>query len=180
MPAPQSFKCHARWEPTFHFFVLPILLLNIIFSIYSTIHHWPDDSRLHIWWIVMAIRPLRMPAPPVAARSAPRTASSASKSVSASPNSCPHRQHARIAELTIPQLIGLRFASDEELPALPERPSTRASTRKPSSKASSTGAPTTTASRHFPAISSKRRHPKRRRCFCVYPRSLFALFIAFV
>ena len=55
MPTPQSYKSHTRWDPPFHFFVLPMLLLNFIFSIYSTIHHWPIDPRLHIWWIIMAV-----------------------------------------------------------------------------------------------------------------------------
>ena len=32
--AEQSFKSHAKWVPPFHFFVLPVLLINIGFQIY--------------------------------------------------------------------------------------------------------------------------------------------------
>ena len=55
MPTPQSFKNYTRWMPPFHFFVLPLLLLNFIFSIYATIHHWPEHRILFLWWIVMSI-----------------------------------------------------------------------------------------------------------------------------
>ena len=30
----QSFQRHAKWVPAFHFFVLPVLLINIGFQIY--------------------------------------------------------------------------------------------------------------------------------------------------
>ena len=46
MPTPQNFKNHSRFNPLFHFFIVPLLLLNLIFSIYITIHHWPLTSTL--------------------------------------------------------------------------------------------------------------------------------------
>jgi hypothetical protein len=52
MPTPQNLKNHARFHPPFHFFVLPMLLINFIFSIYVTIHHWPVHWALGLWWIV--------------------------------------------------------------------------------------------------------------------------------
>ena len=55
MPAPQNLKNHTRWYPLFHFFLLPMLLLNIILSIYVTIHHWPVHWCLGLWWIAMAL-----------------------------------------------------------------------------------------------------------------------------
>ena len=118
MPAPQSFKSHARWDPPFHFVVLPILLLNIIFSIYSTIHHWPDDSRLHIWWIVMAIALFFIAgiARGSALRAQDRIIRLEERLRLA--QLLPPSQQGRIAELTTSQLIGLRFACDEEVPAL--------------------------------------------------------------
>ena len=54
MPTPQSFKSHTRWDPVFHFVLAPIALINIILSIYYTVHQWPVHSRSHLWWIVMA------------------------------------------------------------------------------------------------------------------------------
>ena len=32
--AEQSFQNHAKWVPPFHFFVLPVLLINLGFSLY--------------------------------------------------------------------------------------------------------------------------------------------------
>jgi hypothetical protein len=118
MPAPQSFKSHTRWDPPFHFFVLPMLLLNFIFSIYITIHHWPEHPHLHIWWIVMAVVFFIM------AGTARGTALRAQDRIIRLEERLrlarllPAADQARIGELTTKQLIGLRFASDEELPAL--------------------------------------------------------------
>jgi hypothetical protein len=118
MPTPQSYKSHTRWDPPFHFFALPMLLLNIIFAIYSTIHHWPNDPRLHIWWIAMAIVIF------VAVGTARGTALRAQDRIIRLEERLrltrllPAADQARIGELTTKQLIGLRFASDEELPAL--------------------------------------------------------------
>jgi hypothetical protein len=118
MPAPQSYKSHARWDPPFHFFVLPMLLLNFIFAIYSTIHHWPDDPRLHIWWILMALVAF------VAAGTLRGAVLRAQDRLIRLEERLrlarilPPSEHASIAELTTNQLIGLRFAPDEELAAL--------------------------------------------------------------
>ena len=118
MPTSQSYKNHARWDPPFHFFVLPMLLLNFAFSIYSTIHHWPNDPRLHIWWIVMAIvlfmmaglgRGAALRAQDRIIRLEERLRLHAL---------LPAADRAHIDELTVPQLIALRFASDAELPEL--------------------------------------------------------------
>jgi len=41
-------------DPPFHYFLLPILLINLIFSIIVTIDHWPEHHALFGWWIVMS------------------------------------------------------------------------------------------------------------------------------
>ena len=38
--AEQSFESHAKWVPPFHFFVLPVLLINLGFSIYWCYKSW--------------------------------------------------------------------------------------------------------------------------------------------
>jgi hypothetical protein len=55
MPVPQTLKNHTRWDPPFHFFILPMLLLNLILSIYVTIHDWPRYEHTHLWWIAMSV-----------------------------------------------------------------------------------------------------------------------------
>jgi hypothetical protein len=118
MSAPQSYKNHARWDPPFHFFVLPMLLLNFIFSIYIAIHHWPEHPHLHIWWIVMAVVFFMMAglSRGAALRAQDRIIRLEERLRLA--QLLPAEDRARIGELTIDQLIALRFASDQELPAL--------------------------------------------------------------
>jgi hypothetical protein len=118
MPAPQNFSNHTRWYPPFHFFVLPMLLLNIIFAIYVTIHEWPRYEHTHLWWIVMAIVFFVM------AGTSRNGALAAQDRIIRLEERLrlaallPAEDRAHINELTIKQLIALRFASDAELPAL--------------------------------------------------------------
>jgi hypothetical protein len=55
MAQPQSFKNHTRFDPLFHFFIMPLLLINLGFAIYATIHSWPFYQHTHLWWIVMSV-----------------------------------------------------------------------------------------------------------------------------
>ncbi len=118
MPTPQSFKNYTRWMPPFHFFVLPLLLLNFIFSIYATIHHWPEHRILFLWWIVMSIVLFIMAglARSGAIKVQDRVIRLEERLRLAA--LLPAEDRAHIDELSIQQLIALRFASDAELPAL--------------------------------------------------------------
>ena len=118
MPVPQNLKNHARFNPPFHFFVLPMLLLNFIFSIYVTIRHWPEHWALHLWWIAMSVvffimaglsRGAALRVQDRVIRLEERLRLHAL---------LPAEERSHINELSIKQLIALRFASDEELPAL--------------------------------------------------------------
>ena len=106
MPTPQNFKNHARFNPPFHFFILPMLLLNLIFSIYVTIHHWPEHRILFLWWIAMSIVLFMM------------AGISRSQTLRVQDRIIRAEERSHINELSIKQLIALRFASDDELPAL--------------------------------------------------------------
>jgi hypothetical protein len=118
MPAPQSLKNHTRYHPPFHFVIIPLLLLNLIFSIYITVHNWPGYQHTHLWNIVMAIVFLLM------AGNARESAMKAQDRVIRLEERLrlhallPEADRAHISELTTRQLIALRFASDDELPAL--------------------------------------------------------------
>ena len=118
MPAPQNYKNHARIDPPFHFFVMPILLLNFIFSIYVTIHHWPEHWALHLWWIAMSVVFFLM-----AGFSRAYAAKVQDRIIRLEERLrlhalLPAEDRAHIDELSVKQLIALRFASDDELPAL--------------------------------------------------------------
>jgi hypothetical protein len=121
MPPPQNLKNHKRFYPPFHFFVLPMLLLNFIFSIYVTIHHWAEHRALHFWWIAMAVVFFVMAG---IARGAALTAQDRIIRLEERLRLhalLPAEDRAHIDELSIKQLVALRFASDDELPALAHR-----------------------------------------------------------
>jgi hypothetical protein len=118
MPTPQNLKNHARFDPAFHFFILPMLLLNLIFAIYVTIHHWPDHWALFLWWIAMSLVLFMM-----AGRSRDRAIVVQDRVIRAEERLrllalLPAEERGHINDLSVKQLIALRFASDDELPAL--------------------------------------------------------------
>ena len=118
MATQQTFKNHSRLHPLFHFFVLPLLLLNFIFSIYITVHEWPRYEHLHLWWIVMSIVFFVM-----AGLSRDRALKIQDRIIRLEERLrltalLPAEDRAHINELSTKQLIALRFASDQEIPAL--------------------------------------------------------------
>jgi hypothetical protein len=118
MPTPQNLKNHTRFDPPFHFFILPILLLNLIFSIYATIHHWPEHRVLFLWWIVMSVVFFM-----IAGVSRGATVRAQDRIIRLEERLRLHallaaEERAHINDLSMKQLIALRFASDDELPAL--------------------------------------------------------------
>jgi hypothetical protein len=121
MPTPQNLKNHTRFHPPFHFFLLPMLLLNFMFSIYVTIRHWPEHWALHLWWIAMAIVFFVMAG---LSRGAALTAQDRIIRLEERLRLhalLPAEDRAHINEFSIKQLVALRFASDDELPALAHR-----------------------------------------------------------
>jgi hypothetical protein len=115
---PQSYANHARLDPAFHFFLGPLVIVAIILSIISLVRH----PGLHsILWMLLAIalfltagkaRGYALKVQDRVIRLEERLRLSMLLPEAARP---------RIAELTEPQLIALRFASDAELPALAMR-----------------------------------------------------------
>jgi Family of unknown function (DUF6526) len=115
---PQSFANHTRFDPPFHFFVLPVFAITVIIAIVHLVMH----PSLHAAWLVVfsvaattAVLKIRTYALKVQDRiirleERLRLAILVDKPL-----------RARITELTESQLVGLRFASDAELPALAAR-----------------------------------------------------------
>jgi hypothetical protein len=118
MPAPQTLKNHVRYDPIFHFCIMPLLVLNFIFSIYITVHNWPSYKHTHLWWIVMAVVLFMM-----AGYSRESALKAQNRIIRLEERLrlamlLPPADRAHINDLTTHQLIALRFASDAELPAL--------------------------------------------------------------
>jgi hypothetical protein len=130
MAKPQSYENHTRLDPAFHFFVLPLLLLNLIFAIYATIHAWPGFAHTHLWWIVMSVLlfvlagMVRM----YALHNQDRLIRLEEQLRLA--DLLPEDQLGLIDALTVDQYVGLRFASDAEVAALAQRAATENLDRK--------------------------------------------------
>jgi hypothetical protein len=121
MPAPQSYKNHTRYDPVFHFFLIPLLILNFAFSFALLFRHHHEHPHITIWWIVLSFV-LFMMGGSVRGNALKlqnriiRLEERLRLSVL-----LPHAEHATIYSLSGSQLIALRFASDEELPTLARR-----------------------------------------------------------
>ncbi len=121
MAKPQSFENHARFDPAFHFFIAPLLLLNIIFAVYATIHRWPSFPHMHLWWIVMSVVLFVFAGlmRSYALKNQDRLIRLEEQLRLA--DLLPEDQLGLIEALTVDQYIGLRFASDAEVAALAQR-----------------------------------------------------------
>jgi hypothetical protein len=115
---PQSFANHTRFDPGFHFLLVPLALVAIILSIISLVRHPGLHSAL---WLVLALALL------LAAGKTRSTALKVQDRIIRLEERLrlwmllPEAARPRIAELTERQLIALRFASDAELPLLAMR-----------------------------------------------------------
>jgi hypothetical protein len=113
--AEQSFQSHAKWVPPFHFFVLPVLLINIGFQIYWCVKGFSVSSVVSLLMAVaifVGIGTARGMVLKVQDRLIRLEERLRFERV------LPADMHARISEFTIDQLVALRFASNAELPEL--------------------------------------------------------------
>src|ERR1700729_556529 len=123
----QSFKSHGRFDPLFHFFLAPILLANLVCAIVALVHR---QCFSHWWMLVLSLAaivllfrlrsyPLKIQDRVIRLEERLRLQALA-----------PAEWHAQIYHLTEDQLIGLRFASDDEVVALAKQALEQKLTRK--------------------------------------------------
>ena len=115
---PQTLANHARFDPPFHFFILPVFAITVIVASVHLVRH----PGLHSAWLfvasvagVIVVLKVRLYALRVQDRVIRLEERLRLGSVLNEP------LKSRISELTEDQLIGLRFAPDSELPALVQR-----------------------------------------------------------
>ncbi len=116
--AEQNFSNHTRFDPPFHFFILPVFVITLI----ATIVHLVRRPGLHSAWLVVvmvaaiaAIFKIRLYALKVQDRVI-RLEERLRLATLLDPALRPG-----IPEFTESQLVALRFASDAELPSLAAR-----------------------------------------------------------
>ena len=114
----QSYASHIKFDPPFHFFVIPVFLINVLVVAYLLFRH---PGLGGAWILVVSLAFLVH---------AGRTRSYATQLQDRVirleerlrlGDILPEPLRMRIGELTSSQLVGLRFASDAELPALVQR-----------------------------------------------------------
>ena len=111
----QSYKKHARWLPLFHFFVMPVLLVNVVLAVR---HLLQIQTLGTAWEVVFAIALLgvgflsRIQALTVQDRVIRLEERLRLRQL------LPADLQTHINSLTHRQLVALRFASDDEVPEL--------------------------------------------------------------
>jgi hypothetical protein len=114
--AEQTFANHSKFFPAFHFFVLPVLLINLGVQIYWLTVFWITFSG--VFGVLMALALI------LGFLCARRFALSVQDRVIRLEERLRYQRllptdlQPRIEEFTVAQLVSLRFASDSELPAL--------------------------------------------------------------
>jgi hypothetical protein len=115
----QNLANHAKTVPAFHFFVLPVMFLNLGWSVYRwKVSSWSVDGGI---WVLTSVALLfgfllaRMFALSVQDRVIRLEERLRCERL------LPQNLQARIVEFEPGQLISLRFASDAELPALAQK-----------------------------------------------------------
>jgi hypothetical protein len=116
----QSFANHTKTFPPFHFFVLPMLLINLGTSVYWLVAWgWKGNHPFAI--ILGVLMSLALIAGFLSARIFALTVQDRVIRLEERlryARLLPADLQPRIGEFTVDQLVSLRFASDEELPAL--------------------------------------------------------------
>lgn len=111
----QSFENHARMVPGFHFFAMPILLINVLWSLYRMIRGFSGQSAFG-FAVALALLLVafyaRMFANTVQDRVIRLEMAQRFEKL------LPADLKPRVADLTVNQFVSLRFASDAELPEL--------------------------------------------------------------
>jgi hypothetical protein len=118
MPQPeQTLKNHTKFVPAFHFFVIPMLLANVIWTARQAIQ-LPRTGTIIGVATALALLVLAFLARVFALKVQDRVIRLEMRLRLR--EQLPQALHSRIAEFTPGQLVALRFASDAELSALAE------------------------------------------------------------
>jgi hypothetical protein len=115
MPQQQDYAHHTKWDPLFHFVLAPLFVINLVFAVVQLFRHPALSTG---WNVVLAIGLilLLLKARLYALRVQDRLIRLEERLRLSAMLPEP-----KIQELTVGQLIALRFASDAEAPSLVEK-----------------------------------------------------------
>ena len=112
---PQNFENHTRWHPAFHFFILPVMLVNFFWAVVMFVKAPSWNSG---WWIVVSVALLML-------ATFVRTYSlKVQDRLIRLEEKLRYQQvlspalAQQTSNLTVAQTVALRFAADEELEKL--------------------------------------------------------------
>src|ERR1700730_5575465 len=114
----QTFATHRRWIPAWHFFALPVLVINVVVL---AMQFWRDPRLVNGWAVVVAIA---LATGIFISRSMPLRAQDRIIRLEERirlERVLPGDIRGRIGNLTAEQFIGLRFAPDDEVSELTKR-----------------------------------------------------------
>ncbi len=113
MPEPLSYKTHRAYDPLYHFFVVPVLGINVLFTAYVLVRR---PIFVNVWALIFAIAllglawrvryfPLRIQDRLIRLEETLRLQ-----------RVLPEELRGKISDLSTRELIALRFCTDDELP----------------------------------------------------------------
>ncbi|WP_243315147.1 DUF6526 family protein [Geothrix paludis] len=112
MSAPQTYATHRRFDPLYHFVLLPFFLVTVVATI-TTFVRRPALATFWIALLALAVTLLALKARVYAIRVQDRLIRLEEQLRLA--RLLPEDLKARIPELSVRQLVGIRFASDAEV-----------------------------------------------------------------
>jgi hypothetical protein len=114
----QTYGSHRRWIPMYHFFAVPVLLINVIVTVVQFVR---DPRPIVAWSVVVALALflgiLLLRFMPLRAQDRVIRLEERGRLERLVPNDL----RGRVGELTPSQLIAIRFAPDDEVPELTRR-----------------------------------------------------------
>jgi hypothetical protein len=128
--SPQNLKNHGKIDPQFHYVMFFVLIANLVFAVFHLIRHWRVSPIACAWFLVLSLvvfipwvklrtYPLKVQDRVIRLEERLRLQALA-----------PAEWHSQIYRLTEDQLIGLRFAADDEVVELAKQALEHNLTRK--------------------------------------------------
>lgn len=118
MAKQQTYSNHTALDPITHWILMPIFFINLIYAVWAAFHEAPGTTGLHVIWIVLSVALILLNA-----KTRLYTLKVQDRIIGVEERLrllalVPAADQAKINKLTHDQLIGLRFADDDELAAL--------------------------------------------------------------